>query len=285
MRHAMRRMIIGLVIAGVWPWPAGWPHSEEATVAVKTYTPIVVDGKLDDWVRRVDRGNWTGQLELKKGEFLKKGGPLDWIRAVPIHLNLLTARVEAGAVADADDFSATVYTMWDDHHFYVAAVVSDDQLVAQHSEGDIWQDDVLELWFDCRHDAVTHTLFQDDEYQLGFSPAGRDRNRALAWAWRNPKAADVVPALEVASAGVPGGYAIEGAVPWRALTGCQPAVGELIGFNISMADKDDDQLWSHIAWSGTLHSDPSQFGHLYFVDAPVDLFATDVLEEPGETSQ
>lgn len=255
--------------------PAAWPHSEEAAVCVKTYTPITVDGTLDEWVRRLESSNWAGQLEVKKGQVLK------WLRAVPIHLNALAGKVESGTVNGPEDFSATVYTVWDAQHFYLAAVVTDDQVVTQHEGADLWQDDAIELWLDCRHDALAHTLFQDDEYQLGFSPASQYRSRALAWAWRNPLAEQVVSAMRVASSFTPNGYILEAAVPWAVLKGCQPQIGTMIGFNISMADKDEDQLWTHLTWSGQLHSDPSQFGHLYFLDAPIDLFPADVFEAPA----
>lgn len=257
---------------------AATAHSEEATVSTRTYTPITVDGTLHDWVRRLEASNWTGQMEVKKGQVI------EWIRAVPAHVNVLTSRVESGEIESPRDFSAVIYTLWDDQHFYVAATVTDDQVVSQHEGGDIWQDDCLELWFDCRHDAVTHTLFQDDEYQLGFSPAGRDRGRALAWAWRNPRTEPVIAAMRVASAVTPTGYLLEGSVPWAVLSGCRPKVGGMIGFNISLVDKDEDQLWTHVTWSGQLHSNPSQFGHLYFVDAPVDLFPSDVFEAPAGPS-
>lgn len=263
----------------VWPLAAGWPHSEEATVSVKTYTPMTVDGTLDEWVRRLESRNWNGRMEVQKGQVLK------WMRAVPTYLNGVTSRVESGAVASPQDLSATIYTLWDAQWFYVAAVVTDDDVVTQHDGADIWQDDAIELWFDCRHDAVTHTLSQDDEYQLGFSPASRGRNRAVAWAWRNPQTEPVIAAMHVASALTPTGYLIEAAVPWSVLHGCEaPSVGKMIGFNISIADKDADQQWTHMAWSGYLHSDPSQFGHLYLVDAPVDLFPSDVFEHPSGVS-
>ena len=263
---------------GFWPLSIAWGHSEESAVSTKTYTPITVDGTLDDWVRRLESTNWTAQLEVKKGQVL------DWIRAVPIHVNTTTSRVEAGSVSSPQDFSATVYTLWDEQAFYVAAVVHDDQVVTQHDKGDIWQDDALELWFDCRHDAVTDTLFQDDEYQLGFSPASVYRNQAIAWAWRNPKTEPVIAAMKVGSSTIAGGYVVEGSVPWAVLQGCHPSHGSMIGFNISMVDKDDDQLWTHLTWSGTLHSNPSQFGHLFFFDAPVDLFPSDVFEAAPEAS-
>ena len=50
------RVLLGLlgVLAALplAPSPAR-AHSEEATVAVRTYTPITVDGTLDEWVRRL----------------------------------------------------------------------------------------------------------------------------------------------------------------------------------------------------------------------------------------
>lgn len=266
-----------ILVSGLLLFPsAAAAHSEEAAVCVRTYAPITVDGTLDDWVRRLESSNWTGQLEVKKGQVIQ------WNRAVPAYVNAITSRVESGAVSSPADFSATVYTLWDPQQLYVAAVVSDDQVVAQQEGADIWQDDALEVWVDCRHDAVTHTLMQDDEYQLGFSPASRGRNRPLAWAWRNPRAEEVVSQMRVASTTTPQGYILEGSVPWAALHGCQPAIGGMMGFNLSFVDKDEDQLWTHVTWSGTLHSDPSQFGHLFFVDAPVDLFPSDVFEAPAE---
>ena len=50
-----------------------WPHSEEAAVSLKTYTPITVDGTLTDWVRRLESGNWTGRIEVQKGKVLEIG--------------------------------------------------------------------------------------------------------------------------------------------------------------------------------------------------------------------
>jgi len=258
--------------------PGVWAHSEEATVSVRTYAPISVDGTLEDWVRRLESSNWAGQLEVKRGRVV------EWVRGAPVHLNALTGRVESGTVKGPEDFSATVYTLWDPQQLYIAAVVKDDEVVTQHEGADIWQDDALELWLDCRHDAVTHTLFQDDEYQLGVSPASPYRGQAVGWTWRNPNADPVIKAMRVASALQPGGYLLEAAVPWEVLAGCRPAAGGMIGFNLSMVDKDADQLWTHVTWSGQLHSDPSQFGHLFFVDAPVDLFPSDVFEVPPGAS-
>lgn len=276
--HGLRTPWWLLVILLCWPGPWVGAHSEESAISLRSYTPITVDGTLNDWVRRLESSNWTAQLEIKKGRVY------EWIRAAPAYLNTTIARVESGTIKSAEDFSAVVYTLWDDTYLYIAAVVTDDEVVTQQQGENIWQDDGLELWIDCRHDAVTNTLFQEDEYQLGFSPASKYRKEPVGWVWRNPNPEPTRKALRVASAAKPGGYVIEAAVPWKALTGCQPTYGGMIGFNLSMVDKDEDQLWTHVTWSGQLHSNPSQFGHLFFVDAPVDLFPSDVFEVPATGS-
>src|SRR3989338_9229435 len=99
------RVALWTVVCGLWTATLGLSgvataHSGEATVSVKTYTPVVIDGKLEEWVRRVERSNWTGKLELQKGQVVP------WIRAVAAHLNALVSKVEAGAVDSLEDFSA-----------------------------------------------------------------------------------------------------------------------------------------------------------------------------------
>ena len=269
------RLLVVWFLCGI---PVVWAHSGKAIIAIRTYTPMTIDGSLEDWVRRLESSNWTGQLDVKKGHVV------EWIQAAPLDLNVLTSTVEAGMITSPKDFSARAYFMWDAERFYAAAVVVDDEVVTQHEGADIWQDDALELWLDCRHDAVTHTLVQDDEYQLGVSPASRHRPRPVGWVWRNPEPEPVRAAMEVASSLTPDGYLVELAIPWAVLKGCQPKMGGVMGFNVSMVDKDEDQQWSHITWSGQLHSDPSQFGHLYLVDAPIDLFPSDVFEHQAESS-
>ncbi len=147
------RGLVWMVALSVWVTPRVWGHSGKATGSVRTYTPITIDGKLDDWVRRIERSNWPAKLETQKGNVM------EWLRAVPTYLNALTARVESGTISSPEDFSAVVYTLWDEKHFYLAAVVTDDQIVTEHEKGDIWQDDGLEVWLPRRADAAPPTPF------------------------------------------------------------------------------------------------------------------------------
>ena len=247
-------------------------HSEEATVCVRTYDTVTVDGDLRDWTRRIDETNWSAQLRVKKGL-------LDhWMmKAVPGHVNTLTANVEAGQIDSPEDFSMVFYTMWDETNLYLAYIVVDNEVVSQHEGADIWQDDCVELWIDARHDAITRTLFQDDEYQIGLSPKSKvSRGSDELWVWRNPDSDLVIEQSQIASVSTEDGYVLEAAIPWRTIHGLKPEPGTWIGFNISAVDKDLDESWTHIVWSGNQHSNPTQFGHLYFVDAAIDLIPSDL---------
>ena len=280
-RCVVCKLCLAACVLGLAAWslpPEVAAHSDKAAVAVKTYGKITVDGDLEDWTRRVESTNWAGRLEIKKGDVQA------WMRAAPVYLNALTGTALSGAIDGPRDLAATVYTLWDAQRLYVAAVIDDDTLVTRYDRGDIWQDDMLEVLLDCRHDAVTQTLTQDDEYRIGISPANNGRSYPVIWVWENPQAETVLGAVTAASQRTPTGYRIEASVPWEVLQGCQPSVGGLIGFNFSVSDKDGDQPRTVVAWSGSRAADPSQFGHLYLVDAPVDLLASDELRPQEERS-
>jgi hypothetical protein len=168
--------------------------------------------------------------------------------------------------------------MWDEQNFYFAAVVTDSEIVTQHEGEDIWQDDCVEIWLDGRHEAVTHTMMHDDEYQIGISPKSKDRDKTLAWVWRNSKSEPVMAEMKYASTLTETGYIIECAIPFSVLNGLKPKIYSSIGFNVTGVDKDKDEVWTHITWSGILHSDPTQFGDLYFMDAPIIVFNKDLIE-------
>lgn len=245
-------------------------HSEESTICIKTHTKIVIDGDLRDWARRVDKSDWSALLNIKKGQM----GNL--MKAVPTYINILTSNVETGKIDSPQDYSAIFYTLWDDDNIYLAFIVIDDELIPEKEDENIWQDDCIEVWFDTRHDAVTAEMFQEDEYQIGLTAFVEKKQQALKWVWRNPYSEEVREKIQVASVIFEGGYVIEAAIPIKAMRGLAPQECKYVGFNVSGVDKDKDGVWTHITWSGKLHSDPTQFGHLYFMEEPIDIFLSDV---------
>jgi len=215
---------------------AAWAASEQATICKKTESKITVDGDLKDWGK-----------------------------AVPAHVTKFTSHIEKGGVKDDSDFSMAFYTLYDDENFYFAAVVIDDEVVTKQRGGDIWQDDCIEIWLDNADDSTTPIMFAEDDYQIGFSPQSGGRKSTESYVWHNPDPEPVMKAMKVASALTDKGYIIEASIPIKALNELEPKSQKVIGFNISVCDVDKDGVWTHIVWSGKMHSDPRQFGELYFV--------------------
>lgn len=273
-RSTSVRGVLGIILGVLVYSSAAFAHSEQAAVCVRTYKPIEVDGDLKDWVKELDSSNWEAQLEIKKGKVTR------WIRAVPGYINHLNSHVEAGNVKDANDFSAVFYTLWDEQNFYLAVIVKDNEVITREEGGDIWKDDCMEVWFDAYHDAFTPEMVQDDDIQFGLSPKSKFRDTTLGFAWRNPGADKAAAAIahRVASKLTEDGYVIEAAIPWQVINGAEPQIGKLMGFNISGIDKDKNKAWTHVIWSGVSHSNPMQFGHIYFVDEPVTILPSEFIQ-------
>jgi len=262
--------ILGLIIC-ILAASAISANSGKMAIAIRRYQPIVIDGRLGDWTEAIPESDWHARLLAKKGKFM---GSFD---SSSNFLNTTTSLVEAGEVSSLKDFSGVFYLMWDEKKIYFAARIIDDQVITRHQDGDIWQDDSIEVWLDLRHDAVTEKLKQDDEYQIGFSPGSKTRIKTVGWVWRNPEPEKVIKALEYDSSLTDDGYIIEAAIPFSVLKGANPEIGSVIGFNISGVDNDENEAWTHITWSGKLHSDPTEFGDLLYIDAPIEL-STEVLK-------
>ncbi len=221
---------------------AVWAASEQAAICRKTDSKITVDGDLKDWGK-----------------------------AVPAYVTKFTSHIEKGEVKDDSDFSMVFYTLYDDENFYFAALVIDDDVITKNTGADIWQDDCIEIWLDDAHDSTTPVMFAEDDYQIGFSPQSDGRKSTESYVWRNPDPEPVMKSMKVASSLTGKGYIIEASIPIKVLNELDPKSQKVIGFNISVCDVDKDGAWTHIVWSGKLHSDPRQFGELYFVTQPPSL--------------
>jgi hypothetical protein len=201
-----------------------------------------------------------------KGKITIDGDLKDWAKAEPAYVTKSDSYVEKGKVKDDSDLSVAFYTLYDEENIYFAAVVTDDEVVTRQKDGAIWQDDCIEIWLDNADDSTTPIMFADDDYQIGLSPQSGGRRSAESYVWHNPDADLVMKEIKVSSTLTDKGYIIEASIPIKVLYELDPKSQKVIGFNISVCDLDKDGVWTHITWSGKLHSDPTQFGKLYFAE-------------------
>ncbi len=191
------------------PTPPGPLRQGGTVVAPRRSSPILIDGRLDDWPE----------------------------------LPYEAAKVVYGEDAwdGPQDLSARFALAWDEDALYVAVQVTDD-VYAQAATGFyLFQGDEVEV-------LVDRDLFGDftvnrlngDDYSLGLSP-GRDTpgSSAEAYLWfpqglRGPRPQVVLAAQ---SNGLGQGYNLEARIPWEVF-GSAPQPGTYLGFALRVSDND-----------------------------------------------
>ncbi|MBI4335275.1 MAG: hypothetical protein HY589_01320, partial [Candidatus Omnitrophica bacterium] len=151
-----------------------------------------VDGDLSDWPR-------VSPIEIAEKKYVVYGG---------------------GAWSGPRDLSYRFYSMWDKEALYIAADVTDDRHIQEKTEGDMWEGDHLEVWFDvdCSGD-WTEAVNSDDDYQFGFSPGNFSNLPPSVFVWTPslPENIRYRELIEVASVKKPDGYTIEARIPREVL--------------------------------------------------------------------
>lgn len=196
-------------------------------------------------------------------------------KAKPIRIDRASCRTLDGAVRDDRDLSATVTAAYDDRYLYLKADVTDDRFNTPFSGHDIWQNDGLEFWFDCRRDSGLH-LDGPDDYQVVVTPetpAGKPELRT----YRNSRDAHIRADSDLKAHRTADGYAVEVKLPIDGFTGMRNNANA-IRFNISLCDNDGD-AFRRLVWNGDLQ--PVNFGILSFGEPP----AKTVAELAGERSR
>jgi hypothetical protein len=168
----------------------------------------------------------------------------EWIRREAIELTPIQRRhVEWGYVRDSADASMVAYIGWTAQRFYVAGIVSDDEVVTRQQGGAIFQDDCVELFWDLDGDGFRFDRNPSD-VQLGLSPGGSGATGQL-WAWG---ALDRVPdGVEAALQRGPGRWQFELSVPRSLLPGLTP--GRSVRFSVAYHDRDLDGKAAKLVWS------------------------------------
>jgi len=181
----------------------------------KAKTPKRIDGQLDDW-------DFTNALRLQ----------FDRDR-------------ELGEFSSSEDAGLFLGLAWDEGFLYAAAKVSDESLIVKNKAGQIWRDDILELFFDPQGDGFEWDSPKD--IQLGFSFGTNPDDNVRTWTW--PTNVDPVAKGEAALKveRVEGGYEIEARVSWKAL-GIEPRRGVSFGFSPALHDRDGDGSEGKLTW-------------------------------------
>jgi hypothetical protein len=172
-----------------------------------------------------------------------------------------------------DDLSAAWNIAWDDIYLYIALDVRDDVFVQQAHGANLFRGDSLEIVLDAdpAGDAGTRSLNEDD-FQLGISPGDLAAGPAPeAWLWYPRGQARAITDVAVGARLVPGGYALEVAVPWSTF-GITPAAGQAFGFALALNDDDTpggaEQETQVSSVRGRVLTDPTTWGRLVLDGAP-----------------
>jgi len=116
------------------------------------------------------------------------------------------------SVQPLEDCSGVLMMMWDEDNLYFAAKVYDDELVQGMSGANIWKEDDVQFDLDIDREGDRNiTVYNDDDFQIGFSPGDFEGEAPEIWGW-NPGGG--VPMnrpedAEIKSAKFEGGWVIE----------------------------------------------------------------------------
>jgi len=160
-------------------------------------------------------------------------------------LNLVPARHrELGDISGPSDLQGTFSFWWDKRFLYVTAKVLDDSIITRRKNGQIWRDDLLELFIDPQGDGFRWGDPKD--VQIGLSPSA-DSDQGRSWVW--PKNFDPVKAgaIELISKRHEDGYTLYARIAWG-LLGIRPKPGFSFGFTPALHDIDADGSEGKLVW-------------------------------------
>lgn len=157
-----------------------------------------------------------------------------------------TNRGAGKLVAGVSDNSAVFGTLWDDQYLYVGVLVQDGQLF--NDSTDSFDDDSVEIFIDADHNHGTSYDLNDWHFRKGYLDA--DLYERLK----------ETTGVKHGSSAVPGGYAVEMAIPWKNL-GLSAAPGLSVGFDIAVNDDDNGAgREGQIVWAGIADNYKNTFG-------------------------
>jgi len=190
----------------------------------------------------------------------------DWDLTSPLRLDKKTCHMRNGYVRNDRDLMGLLYSSFDDEYLYFAIKVTDDTVQGPFVGHEVWRNDGVELWLDCRLDSATPDMSAEaDDYQIAmcFTTGGNPGPAPTFRVYRNRKDVHVYAASRIAARRTSDGYVLELALPVEGLTGLEAKTGTVIGLNVTLCDSQGSGL-NRLMWSGGRVGDPRQFGFLTF---------------------
>lgn len=161
--------------------------------------------------------------------------------------------------------TVTFGALWDATYLYVAVRVLDADLYQE--TGNHWDDDSVEVYLDANRNGASNPA-----YELAGAGNGYGFDRQFVKRYNDPALYSgtdhYTGGVLHAVADIPGGFAVEMAIPWANLN-TTPAAGLAIGFDLGNNDDDDGGTRDRQAvWNGTVdnYNDTSGFGTLTLVE-------------------
>lgn len=218
---------------------------------------------------------YTAPLVTKAPTIDGKIDATEYAAAREIPINLRTGQPQTSAGVDAwpaGTFEAVGYVLHDETAVYVAVNVTDTAVVTDTAEagsenGNTWEDDSVEIFFDADNDKNHGGPSVDFEGQFVMTANGAYRD---AEARNAPFGQD--GEWYAASSLTSKGYQIEYKVKKTALL--NPTNGTVIGFNIALNNDNGAGRAAQLSWNGDPHQEYTYGELILGAAAPVELKIT-----------
>ncbi len=183
-------------------------------------------------------------------------------------------------VGDPDDENCSGYCqlLWDETYIYALCVVTDDQLV--HNGGNVYDDDNVELYFDCNNSKGSSYDSDDVQYSFNYD------SDVIATIPSNYATSNIDFVIDPTREG----YIAEIRIAWESIKGT-PEDGKNIGFDFMIDDDDDgDTRDNKRSWNATSDNAwqcSSSFGTVTLVntvaiiDAAIDELEASIYPNPA----
>ena len=144
--------------------------------------------------------------------------------------------IEFGEISGPDDLSASFGFQWDEEYLYFAIDVTDNEIAARESKGDIYRGDGVEVYLDFKTKGRNLVWGDKENFQIGLVPDSITGQPAK-WAWFQDM--DPKDNVKLAVNKSEKGYTMEAAIKWSFLSQ-KPQPGLAFGASVAVHDVDSN---------------------------------------------